>query len=131
MTFPMSVRNKSFRPFQAFRRRTKPIKIGLLDSAIGLRAFSPRSTHSMSICVRVRSYLFLKGALTDPAMRYFKQDLAEYQKGNDHVTASLRPLEEIAKKLAARRITFEVFRDALRGSSTDHGAGEPFAAENG
>jgi hypothetical protein len=42
-------------------------------------------------------------------MRYFKQDLAEYQKGNDHVTASLRPLEEIAKKLAARRITFEVF----------------------
>jgi hypothetical protein len=42
-------------------------------------------------------------------MRYFKQDLAEYQKGNDHVVASLGPIEEVAKKLAARRITFEVF----------------------
>jgi hypothetical protein len=42
-------------------------------------------------------------------MRYFKQDLAEYQKGNDHVVASLRPIEEIAKKLAARRITLKVF----------------------
>ena len=67
--------------------------------------------YSLNIYLRSRSkfYLFTKDALTDPAMRYFKQDLAEYQKGNDHVTASLRPLEEIAKKLAARGITFEVF----------------------
>jgi hypothetical protein len=67
--------------------------------------------YSLNVYLRSHSkfYLFLKNALTDPAMRYFKQDLAEYQKGNDHLTASLRPLDEIAKKLAARRITFEVF----------------------
>jgi hypothetical protein len=67
--------------------------------------------YSLNVYLRSHSkfYLFLKDALTDPAMRYFKQALAEYQKGNDHITASLRPLVEIAKKLAARRITFEVF----------------------
>ena len=81
-------------------------------ASLGYRFTSIQSAiHSLNVYLRSRSkfYLFLKGALTDPAMRYFKQDLAEYQKGNDHVTASLRPLEEIAKKLAARRITFEVF----------------------
>jgi hypothetical protein len=69
------------------------------------------AVYSLNVYLRSRSkfYLFVKDALTDPAMRYFKQDLAEYQKGNDHVTASLRPLEEIAKKLAPRSITFEVF----------------------
>ena len=67
--------------------------------------------YSLNIYLRSRSkfYLFLKDALTDPAMRYFKQALAEYQKENDHITESLRPLEAIAKELAARRITFEVF----------------------
>jgi hypothetical protein len=81
-------------------------------ASLGYRFTSIQSAiYSLNVYLRSRSkfYLFLKGALTDPAMRYFKQDLAEYQKGNDHVTASLRPLEEIAKKLAARRITFEVF----------------------
>jgi hypothetical protein len=69
------------------------------------------AVYSINVYLRSRSklYLFVKAAFTDPAMRYFKQDLAEYQKGNDRIAASLRPLEEIAQKLAARRITFEVF----------------------
>ena len=68
--------------------------------------------YSINAYLRERSklYLFVKKVLTDPSTIYFKQDLAEYQKkGNDHVAASLRPLKEIGKKLAARGITFKVF----------------------
>jgi lysophospholipase L1-like esterase len=67
--------------------------------------------YSINVYLRERSklYLFVKDVVTNPSMRYFKQDLAEYQKGNDHIAASLRPLKEIGKKLAARGITFKVF----------------------
>jgi hypothetical protein len=66
---------------------------------------------SINVYLRSRSklYLFVKNTLTDPSVRYFKQDLAEYQKESDHVVASLRPIEEIAKKLAAWGIAFKVF----------------------
>lgn len=69
------------------------------------------AVYSINVYLRSRSklYLFVKNTLTDPSMRYFKQDLAEYQKENDRVAVSLRPIEEIANQLAARGITFEVF----------------------
>jgi hypothetical protein len=54
-------------------------------------------------------YLYLKNVLTDPAMRYFKQDLSEYQRRVTHLDDVLRPLREIADELAAKDVTFEVF----------------------
>jgi lysophospholipase L1-like esterase len=58
---------------------------------------------------RSKLYSYLKTTLTDPSMRYFKQDLAEYQKRLSHIGDSLRPLRGVAKALAARGVTFEVF----------------------
>jgi hypothetical protein len=57
---------------------------------------------------RSKLYLYLKTVLTDPSMRYFKQDLAEYQKRLSHIDGSLQPLRNIAEELTARKIAFEV-----------------------
>jgi GDSL-like lipase/acylhydrolase family protein len=58
---------------------------------------------------RSKLYLYVKTALTDPSMRYFKQDLAEYQKRLSHIGDSLQPLRAMAEKLAARKVAFKVF----------------------
>jgi hypothetical protein len=58
---------------------------------------------------RSKLYLFVKTALTDPAGRYFKEDLAEYQRRLADMDATLRPLRDIAEELAARHVAFEVF----------------------
>jgi lysophospholipase L1-like esterase len=58
---------------------------------------------------RSKLYLYIKNVLTDPSMRYFKQDLAEYEKRLPNIGDSLQPLRKIAEQLAARSVTFEVF----------------------
>ena len=58
---------------------------------------------------RSKLYLYVKKELTDPSMRYFKQDLAEYQKRQSNIGDSLQPLRKIAEELAANGVTFEVF----------------------
>ena len=57
---------------------------------------------------RSKLYLYVKAVITDPSMRYFTQDLAEYQKRQSNIGDSLQPLRTIAQKLAAKRVTFEV-----------------------
>jgi hypothetical protein len=57
---------------------------------------------------RSKLYLYLKAALTDPSTRYFKEDLAEYQKRQSSISDSLQPLRKIAEELAARRVAFAV-----------------------
>lgn len=66
---------------------------------------------SINAFLRSRSklYLFVKTALTDPAKRYFDQDLAEYKKPGLDIDGRLAPLREIAKIMAAHGVAFEVF----------------------
>jgi hypothetical protein len=71
------------------------------------RAFA-LSTNSF-LRSRSKLYLYLKTVLTDPSMRYFKQDLAEYQRRLSHIDDSLQPLQTMAEELATRKIAFEVF----------------------
>lgn len=72
-----------------------------------LQAFAS-STNSF-LRLRSKLYLYVKTVLTDPSMRYFKQDFAEYQKRLSSIGDSLQPLRKIAQELAARSVTFEVF----------------------
>lgn len=66
---------------------------------------------SINDTLRTRSklYMFVKNALRDTPMSYFKADLPEYQKGQESIDADLRPLEEINGKLSASGIRFKVF----------------------
>lgn len=57
---------------------------------------------------RSKLYLYVKKVLSDPSMRYFRQDLAEYQKRQPDMSVSLQPLRRIADELAARNVAFEV-----------------------
>ncbi len=57
---------------------------------------------------RSKLYLSVKKVLTEPSMRYFRQDFAEYQKRLSNIGDSLRPLRNIAQELAARGVSFEV-----------------------
>lgn len=58
---------------------------------------------------RSKLCLFAKTVLTDPAGRYFKEDLVEYQRRLADMDATLRPLRDIAEALAACHVAFEVF----------------------
>jgi hypothetical protein len=72
-----------------------------------LQAFA--SSANRFLRTRSTLYLYVKTALTDPAARYFKQDLAEYRRRISNIDVALQPLREIAEKLAASGLSFEVF----------------------
>ena len=89
-----------------------------VDQAVNDTAITPSPFSSLhafaswtnsSLRARSKLYLYVKNVLTDPSTRYFKQDLAEYQKRLSNIDASLQPLRKIAEELAARGVAFEVF----------------------
>jgi lysophospholipase L1-like esterase len=58
---------------------------------------------------RSKLYLWLKNALLDAQMIYFRNDLTYYQKDQKIIHEGLQPLAEIKKKLDSISIAFKVF----------------------
>jgi hypothetical protein len=58
---------------------------------------------------RSKLYLWLKNALVDTQMYYFKYDLAGYQKGETNVADSLRPIVELNRELTEKGVALKVF----------------------
>ena len=58
---------------------------------------------------RSKLYLFLKNALVDTQMAYFRSDFAYYQQGDEYVRAALKPITELRDGLAAKGIELKVF----------------------
>ena len=67
------------------------------------------STTNEYLRSRSKFYLYVKAVISDPAMRYFQADFAEYLTNIDHIDASLQPLAVIAKELATRGVSLNVF----------------------
>ncbi|CAN5324067.1 hypothetical protein BH10ACI3_BH10ACI3_28080 [soil metagenome] len=72
---------------------------------------SPSIPRRVNDYLRSRSKLFLwlKNVLVDTQMYYFKYDLAGYQKGEQNVADSLRPIVELDRELKARGVALKVF----------------------
>jgi hypothetical protein len=87
-----------------------------------LQAFA--SSTNRFLRTRSKLYLYVKTALTDPAARYFKQDLAEYRRRGSDIDVALGPLREIAEKLAASGLAFEVFLMPYEAQLRKNAAGD-------
>jgi hypothetical protein len=76
-----------------------------------IRMWGNSTLQSINDYLRSRSklYLWLKNALRDTQMIYFKNDLMPYQLGAKSVEASLRPLVAIKQTLLKQGITLDVF----------------------
>lgn len=72
---------------------------------------SPSIPRRINDYLRSRSKLFLwlKNVLVDTQMVYFKYDLAGYQKGEQNVGDSLRPVVELDRELKAKGIALKIF----------------------
>lgn len=58
---------------------------------------------------RSKLYLWLKNALVDTQMYYFKYDLGGYQKGEQNVLAALQPVIDLNMELKAKGVALKVF----------------------
>jgi hypothetical protein len=67
------------------------------------------STTNEYLRSRSKLYLYVKAMISDPALRYFQADYAEYLRRIDHIDESLQPLVVIAKELATRGVSLNVF----------------------
>lgn len=72
---------------------------------------SPSIPRRVNDFLRSRSKLFLwlKNALIDTQMYYFKFDLAGYQKGEQNVADALKPIAELDRELKAKGVALKVF----------------------
>ena len=58
---------------------------------------------------RSKLYLWLKNALIDTQMVYFRNDLANYQRGPENVSAALQPIAELREDLESKGVALKVF----------------------
>jgi hypothetical protein len=58
---------------------------------------------------RSKLYLWLKNALVDTQMAYFRNDLGSYQRGEENVNPSLQPLVDLDRLLKEKGIELKVF----------------------
>ena len=72
---------------------------------------SPSITRRVNDYLRSRSklYLWLKNLLIDTQMVYFKNDLAQYQRGDDNLRQAMRPIAELADDLKAKGVDLKVY----------------------
>ena len=58
---------------------------------------------------RSKLFLWLKNALIDTEMQYFQYDLEAYKKGEENVSAVLKPIVELNDELKSKGIALKVF----------------------
>jgi hypothetical protein len=72
---------------------------------------SPSIARRVNDYLRSRSklYLCLKNLLVDTQMVYFKNDLAQYQSGDDNLRKAMQPVVETSEELKANGVALKVF----------------------
>ncbi len=58
---------------------------------------------------RSKLYLWLKNALRDTQLIYFKNDFTQYQQGDDYISEALKPLSQMKTTLDVKGISLKVF----------------------
>jgi len=58
---------------------------------------------------RSKLYLWLKNLLVDTQMVYFKNDLAQYQLGDENLRKAMQPIVDMSEELKARGVALKVF----------------------
>jgi len=58
---------------------------------------------------RSKLYLWLKNLLVDTQLVYFKNDLAQYQLGDDNLRKAMQPLADMNDELRSKGVEFKVF----------------------
>ncbi len=83
---------------------------------------SPSIPRRVNDYLRSRSKLFLwlKNALIDTQLNYFKFDLAGYQKGEQNVADALKPVVELDKELKERGISLKIFVSPYEAQLRQH-----------
>ena len=58
---------------------------------------------------RSKLYLWLKNALVDTSLVYFKNDLGNYQLGRENLDRAMEPIFELSRTLAYKGVNLKVF----------------------
>ena len=58
---------------------------------------------------RSKLYLWLKSVLVDTQMVYFKNDLAQYQLGDENLRKAMTPIADVSEELNGKSIALKVF----------------------